>query len=84
MRIIIEQMPEVKNENLVHLQRYVKFINSRPERDLHQSGFHTHHVYPQSIAKKNGIQDYDGDWNLVDLTPPRTFHSTYDFVLLQI
>lgn len=67
-RISIEQMPHVKNENLIHLKRYVKFINSRPERDLHQDGFDTHHIYPKSIAKRNEIKDFNDDWNLIELT----------------
>ena len=50
-RISVEQMPEVENEEQMrHLVRYVNFINSRPERDLHQKSFHTHHVYPRSMA----------------------------------
>lgn len=69
----IEKMPPVKDENLIHLQRYVKFINSRPERDLKKDGFHTHHIYPKSIAKKNNIEDFDGDWNLIELTPREHF-----------
>ena len=73
-RITIDQMPEVKNEEcLRHLNRYVIFINSRPERDLRQNGFHTHHIYPKSIAKVNNIEDFDGDWNLVELTPREHF-----------
>lgn len=72
-RITIEQLSEVKNENLVHLNRYIKFINSRPERKLRQDGFHTHHIYPRSIAKRNGVEDYDGDWNLIELTPREHF-----------
>jgi len=67
-RITVEQMPLIKNENLIHLERYVKFINSRPERELNQRGYSTHHVYPRSIAKKNNIKDYDGNWNLIELT----------------
>jgi len=72
-RITIEKMPEVKFENEVHLQRYVNFINSRPERELRQKGFHTHHIYPRSIAKKNNIEDCNGDWNLIELTPREHF-----------
>jgi hypothetical protein len=52
-RISVEQMPPVKNEEQKrHLIRYVNFVNTRPERDLHQKGFHTHHIYPKSLAKK--------------------------------
>jgi len=73
-RITIEQMPPVENEEQKrHLIRYVNFINSRPERDLHQKGFHTHHIYPKSIAKKNNVEDFNGDWNLIELTPREHF-----------
>ena len=73
-RITIEQMPPAKNEEQKrHLVRYVNFINSRPERDLHQKGFHTHHIYPKSLAKKNNIDDFDGDWNLIELTSREHF-----------
>jgi len=73
-RITIEKLPSVQNEEQKrHLARYVNFINSRPERKLHQKGFHTHHVYPKSIAKKNNIEDYNGDWNLIELTPREHF-----------
>jgi hypothetical protein len=68
-RISVEQMPEVENdEQMRHLVRYVNFINSRPERALKQRGFATHHIYPRSLAKKNSISDFNGDWNLVELT----------------
>ena len=68
-RITIDQMPKVENEEQKrHLIRYVNFINSRPERKLKQKGFSTHHVYPVSLAKKNSIESYDGDWNLIELT----------------
>ena len=72
-RISINSLPIVKKENLKHLVRYVNFINSRPERKLKQKGFETHHVYPRSIAKKNNIEDYDGNWNLIELTPREHF-----------
>jgi hypothetical protein len=69
-RISVNQLPPVKNEEqMKHLKRYVNFINSRPEIDLHQKGFHTHHIYPKSLAKKNNIDDFNGDWNLIELTP---------------
>ena len=68
-RISVEQMPPVENEEQKrHLIRYVNFINTRPERDLHQKGFHTHHIYPKSLAKKNNVEDFNGDWNLIELT----------------
>jgi len=68
-RITIEKIPEVKSEEQKrHLVRYVNYINSRPERELKQKGFHTHHIYPKSIARKNEIPDFDGDWNLIELT----------------
>ena len=63
-RISIEQMPSVKSENLIHIKRYVKFINSRPERDLKKDGlfFNIHHIVPHSL---NGSNSKD---NLVKLT----------------
>lgn len=72
-KLTIQQMPSVEDENLIHLNRYVKFINSRPVRKLRQRGFHTHHIYPKSMAKKNAIDDYNGDWNLIELTPREHF-----------
>jgi hypothetical protein len=73
-RISVNQLPPVKNEEqMKHLKRYVNFINSRPEIDLHQKGFHTHHIYPKSLAKKNNIDDFDGDWNLIELTSREHF-----------
>ena len=73
-RISVEQMPEVENdEQMRHLVRYVNFINSRPERNLKQKGFHTHHIYPRSTAKKNEVENYDCDWNLIELTPREHF-----------
>ena len=72
-RISLEKMPPVKNENLVHLKRYVQFINSRPIRELHQKGFHTHHIYPRSIAIKNNVENFDEDWNLTELTAREHF-----------
>jgi hypothetical protein len=72
-KVSIENLPSVDSKNQKHLVRYVNFINSRPERELHQKGFHTHHIYPKSIAKKNDVQDYDGDWNLIELTPREHF-----------
>ena len=73
-RITIEKLPSVENEEQKrHLVRYVNFINSRPERDLKQKGFETHHVYPKSLAKKNNIKDYNDDWNLIELTPREHF-----------
>lgn len=73
MRISIDKLPNVEPKNLKHLIRYCNFINSRPERKLHQKGFHTHHIYPKSLAKKDDVQDYDGDWNLIELTPREHF-----------
>ena len=68
-RITIEKLPSVQNEEQKrHLIRYVNFINSRPERALKQRGFATHHIYPKSLAKKNNIENYDGDQNLIELT----------------
>ena len=72
-KISIENLPSVDSKNQKHLVRYVNFINSRPERELHQKGFHTHHIYPKSLAKKDDVQDYDGDWNLIELTPREHF-----------
>ena len=73
-RISVEKMPEVENEEQMrHLVRYVNFINSRPERDLHQKSFHTHHVYPRSMAIKNNIEDFNGNWNLIELTSREHF-----------
>jgi len=72
-RITLEKMPEVKTKNSIHIIRYVNFINSRPERELRQKGFETHHIYPKSLAKKNNIEDCDGDWNLIELTPREHF-----------
>ena len=56
-KVSIENLPSVDSKNQKHLIRYANFINSRPERELHQKGFHTHHIYPKSIAKKNDVQD---------------------------
>jgi len=61
-KISIENLPSVDSKNQKHLVRYVNFINSRPERELHQKGFHTHHIYPKSIAVKNKYANPDGDW----------------------
>lgn len=63
-RITVEKMPEVKNENLIHLQRYVKFINSRPERDLKKDGlyFNIHHIVPRALKGANDKS------NLIKLT----------------
>lgn len=72
-RISIENLPPVDSKNQKHLMRYVNFINSRPERELHQKGFHTHHIYPKSIAVKNNIENPDEDWNLIELTPREHF-----------
>lgn len=54
-KLFIEQMPQVKNENLIHLERYVKFINSRPERDLVKDGqhFNIHHIIPRALSGSN-------------------------------
>lgn len=65
--------PQVSLENQKHLNRYIQFISSRPNRKLKQKGFHTHHIYPRSMAIKNNIEDYDGDWNLIELTPREHF-----------
>jgi len=68
-RITIEKLPSVQNEEQKrHLIRYVNFINSRPERKLKQKGYDTHHIYPKSMSIKNNIEDYNGDWNLIELT----------------
>jgi hypothetical protein len=73
-RVTLEQMPPVKNEEQKrHLIRYVNFINSRPKRELKQKGFETHHIYPKSIAKKNNIDDFDDNWNLIELTSREHF-----------
>lgn len=73
-RITIEKLPSVQNEEQKrHLVRYINFINSRPERELKQRGFHTHHIYPRSIAIKNNVEEYNGDWNLIELTPREHF-----------
>lgn len=73
-RVLVNQLLPVKNEEQMrHLVRYVNFINSRPKRDLHQKGFHTHHIYPKSLAKKNNVEDFDGDWNLIELTSREHF-----------
>lgn len=67
--LLLESLPPVKPENKVHLERYVKFINSRPQRDLkREKDFNIHHVYPKSMAVKNGVEDFHGDWNLIKLT----------------
>ena len=68
-RITIEKMPPIKDENLIHLQRYVTFINSRPERKLKQKGMCEHHIYPKSMAKDNNIKFFNRKWNLITLTP---------------
>lgn len=65
--------PKVSLENQKHLNRYIQFISSSPNRKLKQKGFHTHHIYPRSIAIKNNIEDYNGDWNLIELTPREHF-----------
>ena len=65
--------PQVSLENQKHLNRYIQFINSRPNRKLKQEGFHTHHVYPRSVAIRNNLNDIDGDWNLIELTPREHF-----------
>jgi hypothetical protein len=67
-KLLSTDLPSVSSENQIHLERYVKFINSRPERKLRQKGFHTHHIYPRSMAEKNSIPDFNGDWNLIELT----------------
>lgn len=73
-KIMVNQLPSVKNEEQMrHLIRYVNFINSRPERKLKQKGFHTHHIYPKSMAKKNNIDDFNGNWNLIELTSREHF-----------
>lgn len=65
--------PQVSLENQKHLNRYIQFISSRPNRKLKQEDFHTHHVYPRSVAIRNNLNDIDGDWNLIELTPREHF-----------
>lgn len=54
-RISIEKMPSIKNEeNLIHLNRYVNFINSRPERDCKKEKlYEIHHMIPKSLGGSN-------------------------------
>lgn len=73
MRISIDKLPTVEPGNMKHIVRYCNFINSRPGRKLHQRGFHTHHIYPKSLAKKDNIDDFDSEWNLIELTPREHF-----------
>ena len=63
-RITVMQMPEVEFINQKHLERYVKFINSRPERDLIRNGskYNVHHIIPRSLS---GTDDKS---NLIKLT----------------
>lgn len=57
-------LPSVSSENEVHLQRYIKFISSRPKRDLKRNGklYNIHHIVPRGL---NGL---DTQENLIKLT----------------
>jgi hypothetical protein len=63
-------MQPVEESKKVHLERYIKFINTRSEKNINIDDFeyNIHHIYPKSIAAKNGIEDFNGDWNLIKLT----------------
>ena len=67
--LLLTDLPSVNPEKQYHLERYVKFINSRPIRNTNKErGFNVHRVYPRSMAEKNEVSDFDGDWNLIKLT----------------
>lgn len=58
-RIIFPRAPD----SPLYFQRYVKFILSRPSRDLlREDGFHIHHVVPRCVGGSND------DDNLIKLT----------------
>jgi hypothetical protein len=52
-----------ENYKDIHLKRYIKFIKSRPERNLKkEKGFHIHHIIPKSL---NGSENKE---NKIKLT----------------
>lgn len=60
-------LPSVDSEHKIHLERYIKFIESRPKRIYKaNSGLCRHHVWPKSFgAYKNYIKE---PWNIIILT----------------
>jgi len=59
----LNQLPPVLEENQVHLERYKKFILSRPEIDLEkEKEYNIHHIFPKSMGGDNNKE------NLIKLT----------------
>jgi len=45
------KLPSVDTNHQLHLDRYIKFISSRPERNLkREKGFNIHHIIPRSMG----------------------------------
>jgi hypothetical protein len=61
------KLPSVDLDHQIHLNRYIKFISSRPERKFKlKQGLCRHHVQPVSFgANKSYTQNY---WNIIVLT----------------
>lgn len=61
--IILENLPPFKEKNIVHINRYVKFINSRNNLPLvKEKGYEIHHIIPVSLGGNNSQS------NLIKLT----------------
>jgi len=63
-RKLTEKMfPNFKGINIKHCTRYIRFIESRPERKLvKETGYEIHHIIPKSLGGA------DEDYNLIKLT----------------
>lgn len=59
----MEFLPNPIEKNLHHLERYKRFIESRPKRTIkRETDFNIHHVWPRALGGP------DEDWNLIKLT----------------
>lgn len=58
-----EMFPNFKEINIKHCARYIRFIVSRPERELvKETGYEIHHIIPKSMG------GCDEEFNLIKLT----------------
>ena len=61
------KLPSVDTNHQLHLDRYIKFINSRPIRVYKsKSGLCRHHIQPVSLGSEKGFSKEK--WNIIVLT----------------